>query len=215
MVVTPQPEATRAGRDTLAVGGNAIDAAIATALVQTVVDPLMCGTAGFGSMAAYLPSKNAHTCYDFHSPAPSGVRPDMWECLIEGEARDGYGFILKGNVNDIGYQSICVPASLKAFAEAHRDHGRLPWSELFAPAIAYAEDGWDVRPHVHTFWTEEATMGRVRNSDRIAFTPAARSLYCRPDGSPKRVGDRVINRDYAAEGNRQRRRRHLLPWRDY
>jgi gamma-glutamyltranspeptidase/glutathione hydrolase len=63
MVVTPQPEATETGRDILVAGGNAIDAAIATALVQTVVDPLMCGIAGFGSLAAYLPSKNVHTYY--------------------------------------------------------------------------------------------------------------------------------------------------------
>lgn len=198
MIVTPQPEATEAGRDILAAGGNAIDAAIATALVQTVVDPLMCGIAGFGSLAAYLPAKKVHTYYDFHSPAPAAVRPDMWESLIESEARDGYGFILKGHVNDIGYQSICVPASLKAYAAAHRDHGKLPWAELFGPAIAYAEGGWDVRPHVHTFWTEEGMMGRVDNAERIAFTPAARELYCRPDGSPKRVGDRVLNRDYGA-----------------
>ena len=61
MVVTPQPEASEAGRDILAAGGNAVDAAIATALVQTVVDPLMCGVAGFGSLAAYLPSKKIHT----------------------------------------------------------------------------------------------------------------------------------------------------------
>jgi gamma-glutamyltranspeptidase / glutathione hydrolase len=198
MVVTPQPEATEVGRDILAAGGNAIDAAIATALVQTVVDPLMCGIAGFGSLPVYLPAKNVHTYYDFHSPAPGAVRPDMWESLIESEARDGYGFILKGNVNDIGYRSICVPASLRAYAEAHRDHGKLPWAELFGPAIAYAEDGWNVRPHVHTFWTEEGIMGRVGNAERIGFTPAARELYCRPDGSPKRVGDRVTNRDYGA-----------------
>ena len=60
MVVTPQPEATEAGRDILAAGGNAVDAAIAAALVQTVVDPLMCGIAGFGSLAVYLPSKRVH-----------------------------------------------------------------------------------------------------------------------------------------------------------
>ena len=198
MIVTPQPEATEAGRDVLAAGGNAIDAAIAAALVQTVVDPMMCGIAGFGSLAAYLPTKKVHTYYDFHSPAPAAVRPDMWESLIESEARDGYGFVLKGNVNDIGYQSICVPASLKAYAEAHRDHGKLPWAELFASAIGYAENGWDVRPHVHTFWSEEGMMGRVGNAERISFTPAARELYCRPDGSPKRVGDRVLNRDYGA-----------------
>jgi len=198
MIVTPQPEATEAGIDILAAGGNAIDAAVATALVQTVVDPLMCGIAGFGSVAVYLPSKKIHTYYDFHAPAPGAVRPDMWESLIEGEARDGYGFTLKGKVNDIGYQSICVPASLKAYAEAHHDHGKLPWAELFGPAIAYAEGGWDVRPHVYTFWSEEGTMGRVGNAERIAFTPAAGELYCRRDGSPKRVGDRVTNRNYGA-----------------
>jgi gamma-glutamyltranspeptidase / glutathione hydrolase len=47
MVVTPQPEATETGRDILAAGGNAIDAAIAAAPVQTVVDPMMCGIAGY------------------------------------------------------------------------------------------------------------------------------------------------------------------------
>ena len=197
MVVTPQPEATEAGRDILAAGGNAIDAAIAAALVQTVVDPMMCGIAGFGSLAAWFPSKKVHTYYDFHAPAPAAVRPDMWQDLIESEARDGYGFILKGNVNDIGHQSICVPSSLKAFGEAHRDLGRLPWPELFEPAIDYAESGWNVRPHVYAWWSEEGTMGRVGNANRISFTPSAKALYCRPDGSPKRVGDRVVNRDYA------------------
>jgi gamma-glutamyltranspeptidase / glutathione hydrolase len=58
MVVTPQPEATEAGKDILAAGGNAIDAAIATALVQAVVDPLMCGIAGFGSLKQFSSDLN-------------------------------------------------------------------------------------------------------------------------------------------------------------
>lgn len=197
MVVTPQPEATEAGADILRAGGNAVDAAIACALVQGVIDPMMCGIAGFGSLAAYLPAKGVHTYYDFHAPAPARARPDMWEALIEGEARDGYGFLLRGRVNDIGYQSICVPASLRAFADIHRDHGRLPWAELVQPAIAYAEEGWAVRPHVCSWWSDGGTMGRASNADRLAYTPAARELYCRPDGSPKQVGDSVRNRDYA------------------
>jgi len=163
MVVTPQPEATEAGRDILAAGGNAIDAAIATALVQAVVDPLMCGIAGFGSLAVYLPSKRVHTYYDFHSPAPEAVRPDMWESLIEGEARDGYGFVLKGKVNDIGYQSVCVPASLKAYAEAHRDHGKLAWAELFGTAIAYAGGPRTLLP---ARWIAQ-TRGRQGNQPRL------------------------------------------------
>ena len=51
----------------------------------------------------------------------------MWEHLVEGEARDGFGFMLKGRVNDLGYQSVCVPASLRAFEEIHRSFGVLPW----------------------------------------------------------------------------------------
>src|SRR6188474_1393175 len=145
MIVAPQPEPTEAGADVLREGGNAVDAAMACALVQGVVDPLMCGIAGFGSCGIAMPAKGFHGYIDFHAPAPRAVRPDMWADLIESEARDGYGFILKGNVNDIGYQSICVPSSLRAFADAHRDLGKLPWSELFGPAIDYAESGWNVR----------------------------------------------------------------------
>lgn len=197
MVVSPQPEATEAGVEILRGGGNAVDAALACALVQTVVDPLMCGIAGFGSLAAYLPSKRTHTYCDFHAPAPMAARPDMWERLIEGETRDGFGFILTGSVNDVGYQSICVPTALRAFADVHREHGRLPWKELFAAAIAYAEDGWAVRPHVYGFWSDPGSMGRIGNDKRIAHTKAGRELYCEADGTPKRIGAIIRNRDYA------------------
>ena len=79
MVCAPQPEAVEAGVSVLKSGGNAIDAAIATALTQTAVDPFMCGIAGFGSMQVYLPEQGVHQCLDFHARAPSSVRPDMWE----------------------------------------------------------------------------------------------------------------------------------------
>ena len=72
MIVTPQPEATEAGHKVLCAGGNAVDAAIATAFVQGVVDPLMCGIAGFGSMAVYDPVSGKHEYIDFHAPAPGG-----------------------------------------------------------------------------------------------------------------------------------------------
>ena len=58
----------------------------------------------------------------------------MWANLIESEARDGYGFILKGRVNDIGYKSICAPANLKMYYDAHKEHGSLPWSRVVEPA---------------------------------------------------------------------------------
>jgi gamma-glutamyltranspeptidase/glutathione hydrolase len=151
MISAPQPEAAEAGVEIMRAGGNAVDAAIACALVQGVVDPMMCGLAGFGSMGVYFPTRSRHEYIDFHAPAPLAARPDMWEKLILGESRDGYGFILEGAVNDIGYQSICVPASLKAYHTAQREYGALPWAEIVQPAIAWAEAGWTVRPHVQFF----------------------------------------------------------------
>ena len=67
MICCPQPEAADAGADILSQGGNAVDAAIACALVQGVVDPLMCGIAGFGSMHLYHPR-----LYRFPRPRPAG-----------------------------------------------------------------------------------------------------------------------------------------------
>lgn len=196
MIVAPQPEAAEAGADILRAGGNAIDAAIACAFVQCVVDPMMSGIAGFGSMGIYCPSKQHHEYLDFHAPAGGHARPDMWEDRIEGETRDGFGFILKGRVNDIGYQSICVPTALKAFHVAHRDFGALPWADVVAPAIEWAERGWTVRRYVHGFWSDVGDLGRTPNPERIAYSRSGRQLYCRPDGSPKQVGDLVRNPDY-------------------
>src|SRR5215469_12226717 len=197
MIVAPQPEATEAGADVLREGGNAVDAGIACALVQGVVDPMMCGIAGFGSCGIYRPDKKFHGYIDAHAPAPLASRPDMWANLIESEARDGYGFILKGRVNDIGYKSICAPANLKMYYEAHKEHGSLPWHRIVEPAIHWADNGWMVRPHVHFWWADDGAFGRAPNHERTNFTAAAKALYCRPDGTPKRVGDAIMNRDYA------------------
>jgi gamma-glutamyltranspeptidase/glutathione hydrolase len=197
MVSCPQPEAAEAAIDILERGGNAVDAAISCALVQSVVDPLMCGIAGFGSLAVYLPQRDVHEYIDFHAPAPLATTDSMWAHLIEGQARDGFGFVLKGRVNDIGYQSICVPGSLRAYEDAHRDYGRLPWRDILAPAIRWANEGFFVRPAVYAFWSDEGAMGRVSNAERLAYSAPGRQLYCRPDGSPKRIGDPLRNPDYA------------------
>ncbi len=90
--------------------------------MQGVVYPLMVVIAGFGSMQVYIPSKGVHTCIDFHGKVPAAATADMWADLIEGEARDGFGFILEGWVNDIGYQAITVPGSLKAYYEAQKNN---------------------------------------------------------------------------------------------
>ena len=138
MVCAPQPEAVEAGALALRNGGNAVDAAIVCALVQTAVDPQMCGIAGFGSLHLYLPGQGVHRCLDFHGRAPAKARPEMWADLIESEAEDGFGFKLSGQVNDLGYQAVTTPGSLKAYHEVLSRYGTLDWKGALAPAIEAA-----------------------------------------------------------------------------
>ena len=95
MVCAAQPEAVEAGAEVLAAGGNAVDAAVATALTQTAVDPQMCGIAGFGSMHVYRPG-GEQACLDFYARAPLAATPDMWLDRLVAETEDGFGFILAG-----------------------------------------------------------------------------------------------------------------------
>ncbi|QIL69061.1 gamma-glutamyltransferase [Diaphorobacter sp. HDW4B] len=197
MVSCAQPEAAESGIEILKAGGNAVDAAVACALAQTVVDPLMCGIAGFGTAAVYMPGKSTHEYFDFHSPAPLAAREDMWEALLEGETKDGFGFILKGAVNDIGPQSIAVPATLKGLYEMHAAHGKLPWSVVVEPAIRWASEGCIVRPGMYSFWIDKPLAGRVSNLARLQYCEEARKLYCHADGTPKTVGTPLVNKDMA------------------
>ncbi|MGB7181072.1 MAG: gamma-glutamyltransferase family protein [Burkholderiaceae bacterium] len=191
-----QPEAVEAGLDVLADGGNAVDAAIAAALVQTAVDPQMCGIAGFGSAHIYAPGAH-HVIVDFHGRAPLGVRPDMWADRVVGETEDGYGFILKDRANEIGYQSITTPMTLRALDEILSAFGTRQIDQLMAPAIAYAENGFLVRPHVAAWWNETHTKGRLPHAEYISRYRNTASIYLKPDGSRHAVGEVLRNPDMA------------------
>ncbi|MGB1685202.1 MAG: gamma-glutamyltransferase, partial [Pseudomonadales bacterium] len=130
IIVAAQPEAAEAGARVLMRGGNAVDAAMTAALVQGVVDPQMTGIAGFGSCQLYLPGQGVHTCIDFHGKTPLAATPDMWEDLLESETRDGFGFVLRGNVNDLGYQAITTPGSLMAYGESIEAFGTFDWKDI-------------------------------------------------------------------------------------
>ena len=140
VVTAPQPEAAEAGADVLRDGGNAVDAAIACALAQTAVDPLMCGLAGFGTMHVFLPGEGSgtHRVLDFHGRAPLAARKDMWADLVRGEAEDGFGFLLEGAVNEIGYQSITTPMTLRAFDAALERFGSRKLPDLLRPRSSTA-----------------------------------------------------------------------------
>lgn len=198
MVSAAQPEAVEAGLEALKAGGNAVDAAVATALVQTVVDPQMCGIAGFGCLHVYDPKRGVHECLDFHGRAPLAATPDMWEHLLIGESEDGFGFQLEGRVNEIGYGAITSPMTLRAFDEALKRYGSKPIGDLLAPAIHYAEHGFMVRPHVAAYWSQVPTEGRAPHSEFLTALPATRKIYAKPDGSLRRVGETLKNADMGA-----------------
>ena len=196
-ITAPQPEAAEAGADVLRDGGNAVDAAVACALAQTAVDPLMCGLAGFGTMHVFLPGEGSgtHRVLDFHGRAPLAARPDMWAGLVRGEAEDGFGFLLEGAVNEIGYQSITTPMTLRAFDAALERFGSRKLPDLLAPAIEYCEDGFQVRPHVSAWWNEGAVWGRIAHTEYLTRFEATRKIYLRPDGGVPGVGDSLRNPD--------------------
>jgi gamma-glutamyltranspeptidase/glutathione hydrolase len=196
MVSAPQPEAVEAGLDILQQGGNVIDAAIGAALVQTVVDPQMCGIAGFGSCHIYL-ADGTHTIIDFHGRAPSATKADMWEHLIEGECDDGFGFLLKGQVNEIGYQCMTTPMTIKAFEEVLGRFGTRSMAETLQPAINYCEEGFAVRPQVYNFWTMPEISGRIPRVRGMTENPATAKIYTKSDNSLYKIGDIFKNPDMA------------------
>ncbi len=199
MIVAPQPEAVEAGAAVLAAGGNAIDAALACAFTQGVVDPMMCGLGGLGVLTVHDPKTGTQIVFDGLSPCPAAAHETMWEALFERECTDGYGFVLKGAPNEVGRGAVTVPSILRTFAEAHAQFGRLSWAALFDGAIACARDGWMVRPHVHTMMVaDESVYGRIGIAQKLAHTPDSARLYLRADGTPKKPGERVLNPDLAA-----------------
>jgi gamma-glutamyltranspeptidase/glutathione hydrolase len=198
MIVAPQPEAVEAGIDVLRAGGNAVDAVVACALTQGVVDPMMCGIGGFGVLQLFEPRSGRHRVLSGLSTCPAAVREDMWVTSFIGECSDGYGYAIDGARNELGHAAVTTPGILRLFGKVHEEFGRAPWRSLFQAAIAAGESGWIVRPRVAAYFaSDERPFGRLPVADKLALTEDGRRLYLRPDGSPKRSGDVVVNRDLA------------------
>ncbi|WP_313137923.1 gamma-glutamyltransferase [Paracoccus jeotgali] len=195
-IVAPQPEAVEAGAAVLERGGNAIDAALACAFVQGVVDPQMSGIGGFGSMQVYMPGRGIHEILEFYALAPAAATPDMWQDKLVGQSRDGFGFILENNMSEIGYLACCTPASLKGYETALRDYGTWDWAELIAPAIGYAEKGFKIRPHMHWYWTKDQSGdGQVNTLAKLRYSETGRRVYFHEDGRLRDVGEILRNPD--------------------
>ncbi|MCO5070246.1 MAG: gamma-glutamyltransferase [Rhizobiaceae bacterium] len=198
IVSAPEPEAVNAAVEVLGAGGNAADAAVACALVQGVVDPPMSGIGGWGTLQVFSVEHDAHTCLDFYATAPAASRPDQWAAKVCGEARDGWGFIVENHENEVGWKAIATPGTVAGLAKLHSRYGRMPWAELFEPAIARAREGFLIGPHFFDFLISEGSQGRAAPRDKMRFSETGRRLYYRADGSALPVGSLVRNPDMAS-----------------
>ncbi|HLJ11984.1 MAG TPA: gamma-glutamyltransferase, partial [Planctomycetaceae bacterium] len=153
MIVAPQPLAVEEGAKVLQRGGNAYDAALACAFMQFILDPHSCGVGGY-LLLTHHPARAQAPAPILDAPALAGSRatPNMWENAVLGPNPGGWGFFLKGRVNDDGYQSICTPGMMKGLKAIHERWCTWKWSDLIEPAIRTAEDGFIVGSHLAGRW---------------------------------------------------------------
>ena len=199
MIVAPQPAAVEAGARVLAAGGNAVDAAVTAAFVQTVLDPQMCGIGGYALLTMQRAGDAAPIAMDAPALAGARVTPDMWVDHIIGPNPDGWGYFLEGKVNDAGYTSICTPGTVKALAAMLDRWGTVSWADAIAPAADLADRGFMVTAHLASRWhTPRPYPEACSMLDYIVLNKEASRIYLHDDGSPYAMGQTLRNPDYAA-----------------
>jgi gamma-glutamyltranspeptidase/glutathione hydrolase len=180
MVSAADPRAAAAGAEMLRAGGSAADAALATLLALTVVEPQSSGIGG-GGFLVYADRGGPPLSIDGRETAPAAAGPDWF--FAKGEP-------LSSDEAIPGGKSVGVPGNLRLMAMAHRSQGRLPWARLFAPAIRLARDGFAVTPRLHR------ALGRDRETG--ALSAAARAMFYQANGEPVAPGTVVRNPALAA-----------------
>ena len=174
IVATSHVLASQAGAHILERGGSAIDAAIAANAVLGVTEPMMNGIGG-DLFLLYWDAKSGKL-YGLNASgwAPQGLTID---------------FLKKQGITsmpDDGIHSVTVPGAVDGWAKAHQRFGRLPWKDLFTPAIYYAEHGYSVPEIIHDFWG----IGRAK----LKQTEEAQRVFL-PHGKPPAVGEQFSNPD--------------------
>ncbi|MCV7027790.1 gamma-glutamyltransferase family protein [Mycobacterium sherrisii] len=172
VVCTSQPLAAQAGLRMLAQGGSAADAAVATAIALTLVEPV---SNGIGSDAFAIVWDGKH----LHGLNASGRSPAAWTPEYFG-----------GNtIPVVGWNSVTVPGAVSAWVELHAKFGRLPFEQLFEPTIAYGRDGFLVSPTIAQQWAAQVPVFESQPGFAEAFLP---------DGRAPRAGERFRFPDHAA-----------------
>ncbi|WP_312515603.1 gamma-glutamyltransferase [Massilia sp.] len=148
MVAAANPLAVDAGYQILRRGGSAIDAAIATQMMLTLVEPQSSGIGGGAFMVHY---DGKHTqAFDGRETAPSKADEHLFE------RPDGTPLSRAEGI--VGGRSVGAPGALRMLELAHRQHGKLPWKDLFQPAIRMAETGFAVSPRMHKMLQGDAYL---------------------------------------------------------
>ena len=167
IVATSQPLAAQAGLRMLLKGGNAIDAALAAAATLTVVEPT---SNGIGSDAFALVWDGGK----LHGLNASGRSPAAW---------NPKRFAGRSAIPNRGWDSVTVPGCVSAWRMLSERFGKLPFADLFEPAIRYAADGFLVSPTIARLWARRPTL---------PISPASARPSCRTGAHRTRVSSSAI-----------------------
>ncbi len=181
MSAAANPHAVAAATEMLKKGGHAVDAAIAAHAVLGLVEPQSSGIGGGGFMLVYQHEPAELIFYDGRETAPAGATVDMF--MRDGEV---LGFVE-------AWQSgiaVGVPGAIALYKSAHDAHGKLPWADVFQPAIRLAREGFEVSPRLAGF------LPRIAEYGRLDENPGA-AAYFFPGGEPLQIGFLRTNPEYA------------------
>jgi gamma-glutamyltranspeptidase/glutathione hydrolase len=204
-VVAREEFAAEAGRSILNAGGNAVDAAVATALALAVTHPPAGNLGGGGFIVLYQADKKAATTFDFREKAPIAANATMY-LNSAGKLKPGHRK---------GPWAAGVPGTVRGLAAAHARYGKLPWGKLVEPAEKLAREGFPLNPvmaaslNAELFGREKPDAGtkiseNLSDSDRLSDFTASVEAYARKDREPWKAGDKLIQPDLAATLGRLR-----------
>lgn len=182
MATAANPHAVAAAIEMLEKGGHAVDAAIAAHAVLGLVEPQSSGIGGGGFMLVYERESGELTFHEGREVAPAGATIDMF--MRDGVVMEFLEAWQSG-------KAVGVPGAVALYKSAHDQHGKLPWKDLFQPAIRLATDGFEVSPRLADY------LPRMAQISQLAKNPAT-SAYFYPDGEPLEAGDVLKNPEYAA-----------------
>ena len=185
MVATNHPMGSAAGLEMLAMGGNAMDAAVASVFALSVVEPMMVGIFGAGFINYYDASSGEFVNIDNYSVAPGAATPDMYKTV--SDTWPNYMETVD-RANLVGYKSVGVPGALMGWCYAEEKYGKLGLDAVVQPAIRYAKHGFAVSRYL-------ADIIRLNREDLAMFSASAEVFL--PGGSPPSVGETIVRTDYA------------------